>query len=237
MPEEINRVLTDHLSNLLLAPSSAAQENLAREGIDSGVYLVGDVMYDAAMEHRQIAKESSNVLALMELSEKEYILATVHRAENTDAPERIGGIARAFRELCRSEKIVWPVHPRTQRHLEDLGLKCVDNLHLIEPASYLDMLQLEAHARVVLTDSGGVQKEAQWFEVPCVTLRDETEWIETVTTGWNQLAGTESSAIVEAVRRARRPETLPSYRTPGTARAIVNLLVDTANYSSRPTLG
>jgi UDP-N-acetylglucosamine 2-epimerase len=231
MPEEINRVLTDHMATLLLVPSEVAQENLRREGISEGVRLVGDVMYDAAMEHREIARENSRILAQMGLEPKGYMLATVHRAENTDASERLSGIAAAFRELCTTETIIWPVHPRTRKYLHDIGLESIANLRLIDPVSYLDMLQLEDNARVVLTDSGGVQKEAQWFETPCVTLRDETEWVETVALGWNQLAGTNCAAIVAAVRRACRPEGTPAYCTPGAAGAIANLLMRTGSYS------
>jgi len=231
MPEEINRVLTDHLAAMLLAPSIVAHENLLREGITEGVHVVGDVMYDAVIENREIAHEHSKIMLELGLVPKGFILATAHRAENTDAPERLGGIASALRELCEMETIVWPVHPRMRKHLRECGLDSVARLLLTDPAPYLDMLELENNARVVMTDSGGVQKEAQWFETPCVTLRDETEWVETVEAGWNQLAGTDCESILAAMRNAQRPIGPPVYCTPGASGTIAKLLGRAGNHS------
>jgi UDP-N-acetylglucosamine 2-epimerase len=224
MPEETNRILTDHLSTLLLAPCETAVRNLEREGIRAGVHVVGDVMWEIAMQSWKKGLESSHILADLGLVSGEYILATVHRQENTTDPIRVGGIVAAFRELSRKTVVVWPVHPRMRTQMDSYSLHAIPNLRLVEPASYQDMLQLEGHAAVVLTDSGGVQKEAQWFETPCVTLREETEWVETITSGWNQLAGADTAKILAAVGSAVRPNRAPAYRKPGASHAIVHLL-------------
>lgn len=212
MPEEINRVVADHVSNLLLCPSQTAVDNLAAEGVTRGVHLVGDVMYDAVLQFAQLADRRSTVLGELGLEPQRYLLATVHRAENTDDPARLLAILKAFARL--RERIVFPIHPRTRRALgldaegrsltrEGSSLVAVaENVLMIEPVGYLDMLMLEKNARVILTDSGGIQKEAYWLEVPCVTLRDETEWVETVSAGWNVLAGADPERIVNAVERA-----------------------------------
>jgi len=205
MPEEINRVVTDRLSTLLLCPTNTAITNLAKEGITKGAHLVGDVMHDALCEHMGIAERSSTILEQLKVRPKEYFLATVHRAENTDWPENLRKIVSAFVELAESgEMVVFPVHPRTRKQLDTLGMHDCFNLLMIDPVSYLDMLVLEKHAKAILTDSGGVQKEAYWFGVPCVTLRDETEWVETVEEGWNTLAGTDAERIADAVKSASR---------------------------------
>ncbi len=204
MPEECNRVLTDHLSSLLFAPTETAVDNLKREGITAGVHLVGDVMYEAAMHHGEISEKESTILQRLGLERKSYSLATVHRAENTDDRERLAGIVQAFVEISMSQPIVWPMHPRTRQRFSAAELSRMESsgLKLINPASYLDMLLLEKGANVILTDSGGVQKEAMWFQVPCVTLRDETEWIETVERGWNQIAGSRQDKILGAFQKA-----------------------------------
>jgi UDP-N-acetylglucosamine 2-epimerase len=231
MPEEINRVLTDHVSTLLFAPTLAAVRNLKAEGITNGVHLVGDVMYEIAMEYVRIANKESRILERLELEPHSYSVATVHRAENTDNHERLLSIVDAFREIANQETIIWPVHPRTRQHLQDVHLNGHRNgnnrLHLISPLSYLDMLQLESRARVVMTDSGGVQKEARWFEVPCVTLREETEWTETVEEGWNRLAGSQTESIVGAFAGALRTnrDNLPKNgQVPQAAASIVRAL-------------
>ena len=203
MPEEINRVLTDHVSDLLFIPTETARKNLNAEGIVKGVHLVGDVMYDAAVQHREIAKQHSHVLHDVGVASKQFFLATVHRAENTDAPDRLAGIVSAFEELAQIKPVVWPLHPRTRKRMSELGIALKqENLKIIEPASFLDMMLLESNASLILTDSGGVQKEAQWFAVPCVTLRDETEWVETVESGWNRLAGADRAAILDAAKES-----------------------------------
>ena len=190
MPEEVNRVLTDHISEILFAPTEAAVENLRREGISLGrIERVGDVMYDAALFYGKKAEEESKILRKLGLSPQGYILATVHRAGNTDNPYRLEAI---FGGLCRTAleiPVVLPLHPRTRFALEREKLfnTAQQRLRLIEPVGYLDMVMLEKNARLVATDSGGVQKEAFFYRVPCVTLRDETEWVELVELGWNRV--------------------------------------------------
>ena len=204
MPEEYNRVLVDHCSRLLFCPTQTAVENLAVEGIIQGVYLVGDVMYDAILQFAEVARQNSTILQELGLKAKEYLLATVHRPANTDVVENLLSILTAFQEI--DEEIIFSVHPRTQAKIAEIegswqglrpnsGLK----LRLIEPVSYLDMMMLEQSARVILTDSGGIQKEAYWFGVPCITLRNETEWVETVETGWNVLVGADREKIIQAI--------------------------------------
>jgi len=204
MPEEHNRVLTDHCSDLLFCPTQTAVVNLANEGIRSGVHQVGDVMYDAVLHFATRAKEQSRILAALGVRPREYMLATVHRAYNTDDPAVLQRLLLALDTI--GEPVIFPLHPRTRARLasHDNG-KEPRNVRLVDPVGYLDMLSLEQHAKVILTDSGGVQKEAFFFEVPCVTLRPETEWIETVSSGWNVLAGSDPDAIVSAAREAARP--------------------------------
>ena len=197
MPEENNRVVADHLSDVLLCPSRTAVDNLRAEGITRGVHLVGDVMYDAVLRFAARARTRSDVLARLGLEPRGYLLATVHRAENADDPARLAEILSAFGEL--GETVIFPVHPRTRVRL-GRGAALGANVRAVEAVGYLDMLMLEQHARMILTDSGGVQKEAYWLGVPCVTLRDETEWVETVEAGWNVLAGASRERIVKAVR-------------------------------------
>lgn len=200
MPEEINRVLTDHAADLLFCPTVTAVENLKEEGISQGVYLVGDVMFEAHAWAAEKCRASTGFLDLHGLSPQKYLLATIHRAENTDNPEKLLSILSALSQL--GQLIIWPVHPRTANKLREINWHAPENIRLISPASYLEMVSLEQNARLILTDSGGVQKEAYWTGVPCVTLRDETEWVETVNSGWNRLAGTQTQAILDAVRVA-----------------------------------
>lgn len=190
MPEEINRVLTDHLSDMLFAPTDGAVTNLVREGIERNqIYKVGDVMYDAALLYAQRAEEKSDILRQLPVSPGSYILVTVHRAQNTDCTERLQVICETLCRLAGQMPVIFPAHPRTRKVLERSGLLSIlENVRLIEPLGYLDMVMLEKNARLVLTDSGGVQKEAFFYRVPCVTLREETEWVELVELGWNRLA-------------------------------------------------
>lgn len=208
MPEEINRILTDHTSDLLLCPSQSAVDNLENEGITRGVHLVGDVMSDALKFAAEQASQQSTILANLKLEEKGFLVATVHRAENTDAPERLRTILDAFNTL--DEPVLFPVHPRTRKALQQGKYTLASHVQLIDPVGYLDMVRLMQAARMILTDSGGMQKEAYWLSVPCVTLRDETEWVETVQTGWNILAGSDTAQIVAAVREWRTPEQHPA---------------------------
>jgi len=206
MPEEINRIVTDHLSHTLFCPTETALKNLGREGITSNVHLVGDVMYDALWENLNRAKSKSKILDKLGLQPQEYTLATVHRAENTDNSEKLANILEAFTQLGKlGNKIIFPVHPRTKKCMLELTQKnySFENLMVIEPLSYLDMLRLESQASAIITDSGGVQKEAFWLRVPCVTLRNETEWMETVEEGWNVLVGANVGKIVRAVETAK----------------------------------
>ncbi|HVP81211.1 MAG TPA: UDP-N-acetylglucosamine 2-epimerase (non-hydrolyzing) [Thermodesulfobacteriota bacterium] len=230
MPEEINRLLTDHLSTLLFCPTNQAVKNLAREGIKDDrrrvVKKVGDVMFDSILYYSRIAEKRSTILKRLDLLTPNsgrnadlpslrpcterfqavpYYLVTLHRAENTDDPKRLRSILKALNEIGRTVSIILPLHPRTKKMMKVHRLLSERRrLRQIEPVSYLDMLQLEKHAKAILTDSGGVQKEAYWFRVPCYTLRDETEWVETVASGWNVLVGSEGRRIVKEVGRWER---------------------------------
>jgi UDP-GlcNAc3NAcA epimerase len=213
MPEEINRVVADSLSSLLFCPTDVARANLAREGITKGVHVVGDVMYDAVLW--AIERLDDSVLSRLALRPGEYLLATVHRASNTDDLANLSAIVSALNGI--GEPIVFPVHPRTHKAMQAAGVELATNVMAIEPVSYLEMLALEKHARVILTDSGGVQKEAFWFGVPCVTLRGETEWVETVENGWNTLVGTDPERILNAVKKPRPSEEPPKLYGDGRA--------------------
>lgn len=205
MPEEINRVLTDHIADLLFAPTTAAVGNLEREGLSTRrIHQVGDVMLDVALSFGELAERESHVLERLTLTHGSYVLATVHRAENTDDPVRLSVIMAALVELAADYNVVVPLHPRTLRALEGSDwLHRAGRLRLLEPVGYLDMTMLERHAGLIITDSGGVQKEAFFHRVPCVTLRDETEWIELVELGWNRLAPpTTTEGVLAAVRLA-----------------------------------
>jgi UDP-GlcNAc3NAcA epimerase len=195
MPEEINRVLTDHLSALLCCPGDRASRNLEREGITRGVHVTGDVMRDLLERVRPAV--DCRALERLGLTPGRYVLLTLHRAHNTDDGERLSRILSAVSDGTRP--VVFPVHPRTRQALAVLGHVPCESLRMIEPVGYRDMLAIEQHARVILTDSGGVQKEAYWLGVPCVTLRDETEWTETVEAGWNCLVGSDAAAIRAAL--------------------------------------
>lgn len=199
MPEEVNRVLTDHIGMMLFAPTRTAMTNLAAEGIDENrSYLVGDVMFDAAVFYADKAERESTVLDELGLKEDEYILATAHRAENTDDPVRLDAIFTGLAEAASDLPIVMPLHPRTQAALRNDGTlgDALDRIHVIPPAGYLDMVTLESHARLIVTDSGGVQKEAFFYRVPCMTLREETEWVELVELGWNRLVAPTAPDVV-----------------------------------------
>jgi len=228
MPEEINRVITDHLSSLLFCPTETAVKNVTAEGISDGIHLVGDVMYDALLENMEIAERRSRILEILRVEPKSYALATVHRAENTDDRNRLLAILTALRELSRTITVVWPIHPRTREAIRAAGAPSFesDSLKLIDPASYLDMLLFVKQASVILTDSGGVQKEAYWMRVPCVTLREETEWVETLESGWNVLVGTDSGRILAAAgrRSATRSNGADLYGDGHSAQRIVQRL-------------
>lgn len=197
MPEEVNRVLVDHCSDFLFCPTKTAVDNLQKEGIVEGVSLTGDVMLDILQECIHIAEKKSKILEELKLQPKEYFLATVHRAENTDDPKRLQNIADA---LCSIQNVIFPCHPRTKKRLQDLRLwdRMRESIQIINPVGYLDMLLLEKNASKIFTDSGGVQKEAYMLQTPCITMRDETEWVETVEDGWNLLVGSNKDTIIKA---------------------------------------
>lgn len=190
MPEEINRILTDRVSSWLFAPTMAAMQHLVAEGMDSQrIHLVGDVMYDVALYHGARVAPDQGMLKQLDLEPGSYVLATVHRAENTDNLSRLTAIVDALEATAENMRVVWPLHPRTRAVLLQTGRleRLSSKVTLIDPVGYLDMVQLEKYAALIATDSGGVQKEAFFFGVPCVTLRDETEWVELVASGWNRL--------------------------------------------------
>lgn len=204
MPEEINRILTDRISRWLFTPTDVAAQHLVREGFTAEQIIpVGDVMYDVALHHGARVTAEGGLMQRLGLKPKNYLLATIHRAENTDHPERLAVIVDALEAMAESLPVVWPLHPRTRAVLQraDRLEKLSQCITLIEPVGYLDMVQLEKYSALIATDSGGVQKEAFFHQVPCVTLRHETEWMELVEGGWNRLAPpTDSDEVIEALR-------------------------------------
>lgn len=207
MPEETNRVVTDHLSSILFCPSRTAVKNLAKEGITSGVHLVGDIMYDLLLRFKDFADKRSNILSRLNLRPKNYLLATLHRPSNADSAGSLKRIFHAFKRI--NAPIVLPLHPRTSQALKRNVFKIPPIVRVIKPVGYMDMVTLEKNAKIILTDSGGVQKESYWLGVPCVTLREETEWVETVRHGWNLLTGADAMRIVKAAREMKPPKKRP----------------------------
>jgi len=225
MPEEVNRVLTDHVSNFLFCPTDTAVENLAREGVVNGVHRVGDVMYDALLHNLTIARKRSQVFERLGLSKGMYALATVHRAANTDDPERMRSVLDALSSL--SLKVVFPVHPRTRKMIQEWGLSANSNVLFIEPQGYFDIVILQENANCILTDSGGMQKEAYLLGVRCITLREETEWVETVSSGWNKLVGVNGEAIHTAFETwYPQGQRLPLYGDGHAAEQICDILLN-----------
>lgn len=197
MPEEQNRILTDHISKYLFVPTTSATKNLSNEGVTSGVYNVGDVMYDATLNFSKLSKEKSEIMTKLNLKEEEFILATIHRAENTNDINKLRNIIEALNES--GEQIILPLHPRTKKYMDDYNLSFNKNIKIIDPVGYLEMISLEMHCRKIITDSGGVQKEAFFMNKPCITMRDETEWVETVENGWNIVVGTDKAKILDGI--------------------------------------
>lgn len=229
MPEEINRVVTDHLATHLLCPSRTAVSNLAREGIEKGVELVGDVMYDVLLRTCQQLPEVSASAASVGLDRSSFALVTVHRASNTDNPERFNEIVEAVEVLAeRVAPVIWPVHPRLRAAVASRSIS--PRVHLIEPVSYTEMLTLLREATLVATDSGGLQKEAMWMTTPCCTLRSETEWTETVEAGWNVLVGDDLSDLADQadrmVRRLRGSTAPPPVYGDGNAAELVVAVIN-----------
>ncbi|MFA5134745.1 MAG: UDP-N-acetylglucosamine 2-epimerase (non-hydrolyzing) [Patescibacteria group bacterium] len=223
MPEERNRIITDHISDILFCSTQQSKRWLEQENITRNVHVVGDLMIDALMDHAKIAMADSHVIHDLNIKPKSYYLSTIHRAENTDSKFRLENILAA---LAKSNKrVILPLHPRTKKMIKKHGLSSYlhsKQLLVIPPVSYLDMLQLEMNALKIATDSGGIQKEAYFFKVPCVTLRDETEWLETVKGGWNVVTGVEKKKILNALRKSSTPRKhTASYGSGNAAKKIV----------------
>jgi len=217
MPEEQNRILTDHISDFLFCPTDTALDNLKKEGITEGVFLTGDIMLDASIYYRNIDYKTTMVLP------RSFTLVTLHRAENTDSIERLSAIVEAFNEI--PETVVLPLHPRTKKMLARYNLSFKKNVHIFEPVGYLDMLQMENQCRYIITDSGGVQKEAYFFRKPCITMRNQTEWVETVEAGWNTLVGADKERIINGIKKLQTPSVYPSlYGTGISGKEILNIL-------------
>jgi UDP-N-acetylglucosamine 2-epimerase (non-hydrolysing) len=228
MPEEVNRVLADHAADLLFAPTTEAVANLAAEGITDGVHETGDVMYDALQWATEHAADRSGILEDFGVTPGDYVLATVHRERNTDDQERLRSILEGLASSPRP--VVFPAHPRTVDRLERYGLleRAESELRVVDPVGYLDFVRLLEAAERIATDSGGVQKEAFFLDTPCVTLREETEWVETVACGWNELVGADRRAIERALREERSLEDKPSPYGDGTAAESIVEVLDRA---------
>jgi UDP-N-acetylglucosamine 2-epimerase (non-hydrolysing) len=224
IPEEINRLLTDHLSFLLFCSTKTAVNNLKKEGIRKGIYNVGDIMYDALLDNIKIAQRKSKILKKLKLKPKSYLLLTLHRNFNVDNPNNLRKIIKAVEE--NGGKIIFPIHPRTKKQLKKLKITKFRNLKLVKPVGYIDMLVLEKNAKKILTDSGGVQKEAYWLKVPCITLRNETEWVETILSGWNVLTGVNKGKIIKAIKNFWPKKKQKDYfGTGNTAKRISQVLI------------
>ena len=199
MPEELNRVVADHLCEINLCSTTGAVKNLKNEGRGDTAYLTGDVMYDCAVKFGSLAERVCNPLERLKLESGKYILMTCHRAENTDSKYCLSQIVSAVNDIASELAVLYPIHPRTRKMLKEYNLSFTDKVQVIEPVGYLEMLVLEKNASLILTDSGGVQKEAFFYKVPCVTMREETEWVETVELAYNKLTGADSKKIISAV--------------------------------------
>jgi UDP-GlcNAc3NAcA epimerase len=224
MPEEINRLVVDHLSDLHFCASKGAFNHLIVEGIHANVHLTGDVMLDAMLSNRPLARAKSTILSKLGLSSRSYALVTVHRASNTDDPERLNSIVNALNAV--DEIVVFPVHPRTLKALEAIGAQFKQHVRLIEPVGYFDMMMLEENARLIVTDSGGVQREAYFLGVPSLTLRENTEWVEMVEVGWNRLVGADTETILQAWRNFSIPADHPPICGDGKASEKICQLID-----------
>lgn len=228
MPEEINRVVSDHVCDLNLCSTRTALDNLVNEGRgDTGV-VVGDVMYDCALNFAEIAARHHDPVGKFRIESGTYILMTCHRAENTNAPKRLKAIVEAVNELAEQQTVLYPIHPRTKSYLTKYGLSFSSRVMITSPVSYLEMLLLEKNAALILTDSGGVQKEAFFYGVPCVTMRDETEWVETIELGWNKLAGADRQSIINAVKefKSKLPDTTDMPKPYGDGDASAKVLAE-----------
>jgi len=229
MPEEINRLLADKLSSVFFCVSQTAVRQLVNEGVVKDVHWVGDVMLDANLTNRSLSRQKSTALSTLGLVPGSYGLVTVHRAANTDASERLANIVKALSQV--GETVVFPVHPRTRSALQNLDVRFSGNVRLIEPVGYFDMMVLEENARIIATDSGGVQREAYFMGKPCITLRDETEWTETVEVGWNKLVGVEVEKIVSEWKNFAPPTERPPIFGNGKAGEKIVDILDKMNLS------
>lgn len=233
MPEEINRIITDHTSSYLFCPTRESVNNLKSENLTENIFLVGDIMYDATLLYKDLALKNLDVFDKLQLTNdlNNYYLLTIHRAENTDNPDRLSRILKVLNRL--DKKIIFPIHPRTMKMIMHFNLKHLlenKNIILIDPVSYLDMLNLEMHASLILTDSGGVQKEAYMLKVPCLTLRNETEWVETTENGWNEICGADTDFILRKISEYKTPNKYEYIFGDGdSAGKIVNILTGFKN--------
>ncbi|MCF7808348.1 MAG: UDP-N-acetylglucosamine 2-epimerase (non-hydrolyzing) [Candidatus Marinimicrobia bacterium] len=226
MPEEINRVVTDVLSDLLFVPTEVAVKNLAKEGITAGVHIVGDVMVDALIKYTQVAEHQLDTLEDLGLASEQFNLMTIHRPSNTDDDQRLQSI---LEQVSKSDRpVIFPVHPRGRKRVNALMEKMSDRIRIIDPVGYLDMMLLEKHARFVITDSGGVQKEAYLHKTKCLTVRAETEWVETVRDGWNQLVGDDLAQIPVLLSAYPEPDNWSEHYGDGhSASRIVDIIINT----------
>lgn len=230
MPEERNRIATDKLSSMLMCPTRVAIRNLSAEGIDNNVYWVGDVMYDAALLFAQVANKKSTIMKQLDLTHKRFILATIHRAENTNDKQKLKNILIGLSSIANATRpIVWPMHPRTMNIISsELELSALivknENIIITEPIGYLDMVVLEREAMLIMTDSGGVQKEAYFHRTPCVTLREETEWVETVEAGWNYIVGTNPDRIKRSLVYNYKKRAIDEYGDGASAEKIIEII-------------
>jgi UDP-N-acetylglucosamine 2-epimerase len=215
MPEEINRIMTDSVSDILFCPTRTAVDNLRAEGVSKGVFRVEDVMLDMLIRYSRIAEKKSKILITLGRKRVDYYLATVHRSYNTDDPKRLRGLIKTFGLL--DKPVIFPMHPRTKKVLRDNKIALGRNIIAVAPVPYVDMLSLEMNAAAILTDSGGVQKEAFFLKVPCVTLREETEWVETVRSGWNILAGVDEGKIKRALSKLAKKRKSKAMKKPGSS--------------------
>lgn len=230
MPEEVNRMLADRVSSLLFCPTETAVDNLRLEGIEDGVTNVGDVMYDVALQMSKRAETNSSIMDRLSLNEQRYVLATFHRAENTDNIQILTNILTLLSSISKELKVILPLHPRTSEAITKSNLnKLLEGVTVISPTSYLDMVNLQKYSQGIITDSGGIQKEAFFYKVPCITLRDETEWVETVQSGWNTLVSPSKNInktdLISKIKSP--PKTWKSYYGNGQASdKITNLLIN-----------
>ena len=223
MPEEINRILTDHISDYLFAPTLNAMENIKSENLYGKPFLVGDVMYDSLLYYGKIAEQKSRILKNLKLKQKEYILLTLHRPYNVDNIQKLQNIFSALKQTKRF--IVLPVHPRSRKMIESTNIIIPENISIIEPLGYLDFISLQKHSEKIITDSGGIQKEAYLNGIPCITIRPETEWIETVKAGWNVLVGDKKDQLIENCLHFKPSHNRPRYFGDGnSSKKIISIL-------------